>query len=123
MTWRVGDARQPVAEVGTDLVVVAYLHLPPTELARALGHAAAALAPGGRAVVVGHDVRNLAEGTGGPQDPGVLTSPEPVRRALEAGGLVVGVAEVARRPVPGAPRDALDTVVVAHRPGPSSQPE
>lgn len=117
VAWVVADARTPAIAPGSaDLVVVAYLHLPADDLARALGHAADAVAPGGRAVVVGHDVRNPAEGTGGPQDLAVLTSPSTVASALRDHGLTVARAEVAVRPVPGAARPALDTVVVATRP-------
>lgn len=125
VTWLVGDARAPHVPPGSvDLVVVAYLHLPADDLALALTHAADAVAPGGLAVVVGHDVRNPGEGTGGPQDPAVLTSARPVADALRGRGLEVVRAEVAARAVEGADRPALDTVVVATRPqGPSSRPE
>lgn len=117
VAWVVADARTPaIAPASADLVVVAYLHLPADDLARALGRAADAVAPGGHAVVVGHDVRNPAEGTGGPQDLAVLTSPSTVADVLRDHGLQVGRAEVATRPVPGATRPALDTVVVASRP-------
>ena len=125
VAWVVADARTPAVAPGVvDLVVVAYLHLPAADLAVALGRAADAVAPGGRAVVVGHDVRNPPEGTGGPQDLAVLTSPALVAGVLRDHGLHVERAEVAERPVPGATRPALDTVVVAARPeGPSSRSE
>lgn len=125
VTWLVGDARGPVVDPGSvDLVVVAYLHLPEPDLTMALCHAADAVAPGGRAVVVGHDARNPAEGVGGPQDQAVLTSVELVTGALERRGLAVVRAEVAARQVDGADRAALDTVVVATRPaGSGSHPE
>ncbi len=116
VAWVVADARTPVVGPGSaDLVVVAYLHLPADDLRTALGHAADAVAPGGRAVVVGHDVRNPAEGTGGPQDVAVLTSTDLVATALRRHGLTVREARVAAREVPGATRAALDTVVVAVR--------
>ena len=125
VAWVVGDARAPLIAPGSvDLVLVAYLHLPADDLVLALGRAADAVAPGGTVVVVGHDVRNPAEGTGGPQDVAVLTSTPLVAGALRDHGLRVGRAEVAARPVPGAERPALDTVVVASRPsGPPSRPE
>jgi SAM-dependent methyltransferase len=125
VAWVVADARTPAIAPGSaDLVVVAYLHLPADDLTRALGRAADAVASGGRAVVVGHDVRNPAEGTGGPQDVTVLTSPSLVAGVLRDHGLQVERAEVAVRPVPGAARPALDTVVVAARPaGPGSRAE
>lgn len=125
VTWLVGDARDGVTPPGSaDLVVVAYLHLPAPDLRLALGRAADAVAPGGRAVVVGHDARNLAEGVGGPRDPAVLTSVGLVTDALAGRGLDVVRAEVAERRVEGADRPALDTVVVATRPlGPGSPRE
>lgn len=116
VAWAVADARTPAIAPGwADLVLVAYLHLPADDLAQALGHAADAVTPGGHAVVVGHDVRNPAEGTGGPQDTAVLTSTEGVQAVLRDRGLTVRQARVAAREVPGAARPALDTVVVAVR--------
>jgi 2-polyprenyl-3-methyl-5-hydroxy-6-metoxy-1,4-benzoquinol methylase len=113
--WVVADVRtyRPPAG-GFDAVLVAYLHLAPDELASVLRTAAAAVAPGGTMLVVGHDRSNLTEGVGGPQDPELLYTVEGVVAALP--GLRVVRAERARRPVPGEPRDALDTVVRAVRP-------
>lgn len=114
--WQVADltATAPTDEV--DLVVLAYLHLPAPDRERVLAGAARVLAPGGTLVVVAHDLTNLTEGVGGPQDASVLTEPRGVAQPLEDAGLEVVVAEVARRPVPQADRPALDTVVVARRP-------
>lgn len=124
VTWVVADARcAVVAPRSADLVVVAYLHLPADDLALALAHAADAVVPGGRAVVVGHDARNLAEGVGGPRDPAVLTSTSLVTGALTGRGLEVVRAEVAARAVDGSDRPALDTVVVATRPSEPSRVE
>lgn len=99
-----------------DAVVVAYLHLTAEPLAKALRAAAAALAPGGRIVIVGHDVRNVAEGVGGPQDPDVLYRAETVAAQLEP--LRVLRAGSVTRAVEGADgRDAIDTLVVAEAVG------
>ncbi|RKN51150.1 class I SAM-dependent methyltransferase [Micromonospora endolithica] len=115
--WRIEDVTAWTPEpAGYDLVLVAYLHLLPEHLAGVLGRAGAAVRPGGRIVVVGHDRANLAGGTGGPRDPAILLTPESVVAALH--GLRVERAETARRPVTGADGatvDALDTVVVARR--------
>ena len=94
-------------------MLVAYLQLREAELDGVLRRAAAALAPGGVLLVVGHDVTNLAEGTGGPPDPAVLYTPESITRAL--GGLTVLRAGRVRRPVPAADREAVDTLVRAVR--------
>ena len=73
VTWVEADVVEwRPATASFDLVVVMYLHLPAEQRRRALAHAAAALAPGGVLLVVGHDTSNLVKGTGGPQDPEVL---------------------------------------------------
>jgi SAM-dependent methyltransferase len=116
--WRVADVTAYRPGPGTvDLVLLAYLHLPAEDLAGVLAAGAAALRPGGRLLVVGHDLANLAGGVGGPQDPAILLTPERVTAAL--GGLRIDRAETVRRPVPrpdGTTADALDTLVLATRP-------
>ncbi|HEX6498719.1 MAG TPA: class I SAM-dependent methyltransferase [Micromonosporaceae bacterium] len=114
--WVVADVQEyqpPTAAF--DVVLVAYLHIPRRERARVLERAAAALVPGGRILVIGHDETNLRDGVGGPQDPTVLYSPEAITGDLP--GLTVLRAERARRPVEvdGTVRYALDTVVCAAR--------
>ncbi|HEY2521856.1 MAG TPA: methyltransferase domain-containing protein [Streptosporangiaceae bacterium] len=99
-----------------DLVLIAYIQLPAgrlTELARA---AAAALAPGGTLLAVGHDRDNLERGHGGPRDPGVLWTPQVVTAGLT--GLTVQQAEQVNRTVttPDGERTAIDTLVRAVRP-------
>jgi SAM-dependent methyltransferase len=98
-----------------DLVLVAYLHLLPAERAAMLRGAATALARHGTLLVVGHDLANLAEGVGGPQDPAVLYTPEAV--VAELTGLEVRRAERVRRPVDteAGTSEAVDTLVLATR--------
>jgi SAM-dependent methyltransferase len=105
--------RPPPGE--SDLVLLAYVHLLPGELAGVLHRAAGALAPGGTMLVVGHDVANLVDGTGGPQDPEVLYTPESI--AAELDGLEVRRAERVRRPVQAeaGSTEAIDTLVRAVR--------
>ena len=114
--WVVADLRdyQPAPGV-FDGVIVAYLHLPPADLSIVLGRAAQALAPGGRILVVGHDVTNIDEGVGGPQDPVILHTPQAIVAALA--GLTVRRAERVRRPVQteNGVVDAIDTLVAAVR--------
>lgn len=94
-----------------DLVVVVYLHLPAGEREAVYGHAAAAVAPAGRLVVIGHDPLNAAEGQGGPPDTVRLFTADELAAVIIATdpSLVVERAEVIRRvPPPGrAPIDAL----------------
>jgi 2-polyprenyl-3-methyl-5-hydroxy-6-metoxy-1,4-benzoquinol methylase len=102
-----------------DAVLIAYLHLPPPHRRQVLAGAVAALAPGGRILVVGHDRTNLTDGTGGPRDPDILYTPDEIVADLP--GLSVRRAQPARRPVvtDDGVVDAIDTVVLAVRPGPT----
>ena len=95
-----------------DLVAVMFLHLPSGERRAVYAAAADAVAPGGRLLVVGHDLSNLTDGAGGPQDPAVLFTPDGI--AGDLGDLAIERTEVVRRDV-GEGRVALDAVVVAVR--------
>jgi SAM-dependent methyltransferase len=114
--WIVADLRdfEPDRDF-YDLVLIAYLQVSNELRATVMARAAAALAPGGTAFVVGHDLTNLTEGTGGPQDPDVLYTPEAVRAELP--GLRVVRAERVHRTVErdGGPATAIDTLVRAIR--------
>lgn len=114
--WVQADVLEYLPESGAyDAVVIAYLHLGARKLATVLGHAAQALAPGGTLVVVGHDVTNIADGVGGPQDPAILLTPDLVTEGLEqvGGGLRISRAERVHRQTDRAPQPAIDTLVVA----------
>ena len=114
--WIVADLRDYEPERDAyDLALIAYLQVSPALRATVLARAAAALAPGGTAFVVGHDLANLTEGVGGPQDPDVLYTPEAVRAELP--GLRVVWAGRVRRPVErdGGTATAVDTLVRAVR--------
>ena len=80
--WIVADLRDYEPERDAyDLVLIAYLQVSPVLRANVLARAAAALTPGGTVFIVGHDLTNLTEGVGGPQDPDVLYTPEAVGRS------------------------------------------
>lgn len=96
-----------------DLVCVLYLQLPAQQRRLVLGRAAAAVAPGGTFLLVGHDSTNLEHGHGGPSDAHVLFTPEDV--AAELPGLELVKAERVLRPVDGAERPAIDALVRARR--------
>ncbi len=129
IAWKVADVREEVGPAGAySLVCVVYLHLVTDERRRTVRHAAAAVAPGGVLLVVGHDTTNLTEGVGGPQDPLVLFTPGDILADLnaepnaEAGGSaadwVVERAERVRRPVrsaDGETREAVDALVRLRR--------
>ncbi|MBD3781571.1 MAG: class I SAM-dependent methyltransferase [Micrococcales bacterium] len=115
----VADALQPtpapVDGGGYDLVLFAYLQIPDAPWRTALGHGVDAALPGGTVLVICHAERNLGEGTGGPQDPAVLHDPDAVIAAGDGLPVSVVSAELRERPVDGADRPALDTVVVFRR--------
>jgi SAM-dependent methyltransferase len=115
--WRVTGVvewRPPAASF--DLVIVMYLHMVAGQRRQVLATAVSAVAPGGTVLVVGHDISNLQEGTGGPQDPAVLFSPEDIVEDLP--GLQIARAERVKRTVvlDDAQMTAVDALVRAVRP-------
>jgi SAM-dependent methyltransferase len=72
IAWVVADATTFTAPERVDLALLCYLQLPAGERRAAVRNAARALAPGGVLLVIAHHSRNLPDGTGGPQDAGVL---------------------------------------------------
>jgi SAM-dependent methyltransferase len=81
--WQLADltAYQPAMQA-YDLVCLFYLHLPKADFHEILRRAAEALRPGGILLVVGHDLRNLADGCGGPRDPDVLYTSQGITAVL-----------------------------------------
>jgi SAM-dependent methyltransferase len=95
-----------------DLVLLMFIHLPAAERERVYRIAAAAVAPGGTLLVVGHDRSNLVDGAGGPQDPDVLFTAGEIATSLGPGFDVVR-AETVRRG--SGERVPIDAVLVARR--------
>lgn len=110
--WQVADVTTYSPDGGYDLVVVCYLHLPRAQMRPLLERAGTWVAPGGHLVVVGHAVRNLYEGVGGPDDPDRLQDEELYAEA--AGDLVVERLEEVDRVTPNG--TAIDVVLRAYRP-------
>jgi len=96
-----------------DLVLLAYLQLPPHQRAIVLERAAEALRPGGTFLLVGHDLTNHTEGHGGPKDPAVLWTADEIVDALVSRGLTIERSGTVLRDVAEAPRPAIDTLVRA----------
>jgi SAM-dependent methyltransferase len=112
VTWVTADVTTWTAPpASVDLVVVAYLHLPQAETVAVLTRAVGWLRPGGRLLVLGHDVENIASGVGGPQEPAILHSVE--RLAPVAELLKVDRLERVPRETPAG--TALDTLLWARR--------
>jgi SAM-dependent methyltransferase len=98
--WVHGDVLgQDLGTQRFDLTVTAYLQLPEQERAAAVRRTFAALRPGGTFFLIAHDSSNLAEGTGGPQDPAVLFTAEEVLADLDGERFEVERAERVARPV------------------------
>jgi SAM-dependent methyltransferase len=120
ITWVCADATTWEADGSYDLAVVAYLQLAPTERRAAVRRAFHALRPGGTFLLVAHDSTNLAEGTGGPQDPAVLMTADDVLDDLEDADLEALRAERVVRQVPqpdGTTAPAYDALVRLERRG------
>lgn len=115
--WVRADLTQyrPVA-AAFDLVVILYLHLPPDARRGVLEQAVTALRPGGRLLIVGHDLENRVAGHGGPQDPSVLYTPN--RIAAELPGLTMARAQTLKRQVQTSEgvASAFDTLVLGMKP-------
>ena len=124
VTWVVADATTwaPPTE-GFDLVAVFYLQLPAADRRAALRTAARALDVGGTLVLVGHDLLNLTEGHGGPQDPAVLLTAEDILDDLTAAEVELDLELVTERAgrvdrvvaIEDGERTAIDTFVRVRR--------
>lgn len=113
VAWVTADVTGWTAEPESlDLVLVAYLHLPEADTTALLRRAVGWLRPGGRLLVLGHDVENLTAGAGGPQEPAILHSVD--RLAPVAALLDVDRLEQVVRQTPDGP--ALDTLLWGRRP-------
>jgi SAM-dependent methyltransferase len=102
-----------------DLVLVAYLHVPEDDTRALLARAVGWLRPGGRLLVLGHDVGNIASGVGGPQEPAVLHSVDRLRPVADL--LEVDRLEQVPRETPAG--TALDTLLWGRRPARPVAPE
>ncbi|KQS66047.1 bifunctional 2-polyprenyl-6-hydroxyphenol methylase/3-demethylubiquinol 3-O-methyltransferase UbiG [Modestobacter sp. Leaf380] len=113
VTWAVDDVTNWSTAPGScDLVLVVYLHLPEAGMTALLTRAVDWLRPGGRLLLLGHDVDNVAHGVGGPQDTTILHSVD--RLAPVAALLDVDRCEQVRRETPAG--TALDTLLWGTRP-------
>lgn len=110
--WQVADITTYAPSETFDLVLLCYLHLPRRAMRRVLEHARSWVAPGGRLVLIGHAVRNLTDGVGGPDDVDRLQDEE--LYAAAAQGMVVERLEEVERDTPSG--TAIDVVMRARQP-------
>lgn len=120
--WVLADVSAFQPKPGSyDLVLICYLQLPAPERHAVMVLAREALVDGGTLLYIGHDLSNVRQGWGGPQDPAVLCTPMDIVADLP--GFEIIKAEVVQRPVAlepahGGPTEAvaLDALVRAKRP-------
>lgn len=121
ITFAVGDLRDDTpAEQAYDLVSAQYLHLPSAIRRPAYARLAAAVAPGGTVLLVGHHPRDLDGPMPRPQDPELFADEQELAAAFDERDWEVVVAQA--RPHPATHPDGhevtvYDTVVTARRRG------
>jgi SAM-dependent methyltransferase len=113
ITYEVADVESYEPQQPFDLVIVFYVHLMEEDARSMLDMAAKAVAPGGTLFGVGHALRNLTDGVGGPPYPEILWTEELIRPSLD-GFDVVELGERTRS-IDGSTVDAIDLVVRATR--------
>ena len=112
--WVVADATVYEPSKQFDLVVVFYLHVLPEDLAAVMATASDALMPGGTLFAVGHALRNMTDGHGGPQYPEILWDEGTLAPMVED----LDIMELGERVRPIADTDtsAIDLVLHAVKP-------
>ena len=113
VTWVVADVTAYEPDRKFDLVIIVYVHLDPEAMRTLFDRAVNALAPAGTLIALGHALRNLTDGVGGPPHPEILWTEERIAPLLE--GLdVVSMGEVFR-PVEDSDIEAIDILAHASR--------
>ena len=103
--WLVSDVLAYEPEPDFNLVLIFYVHFLEPEMERLFGVARKALRPGGRLIALGHHLKNLDGGYGGPQFPQVLWTEERIT-PLIAGMEIVKFGE-RLRPVVAKPGEVI----------------
>jgi SAM-dependent methyltransferase len=97
--WRQADLTTWAPPASTfDLVSAQYMHLPPEPRAALFARLAAAVAPGGTLLIVGHDFSDLAAGAHRPDMPEMFFTAEEVAASLTPGEWDVLVTDARARP-------------------------
>ncbi len=93
----VADVREWEPDGDFDLILIAYIHLQAPDFEKVVRKAREWLTPSGELFLIGHDVSNVEDGHGGPQDPGILWDVDDICGWLD--GMTIIEAQVVRRPV------------------------
>lgn len=118
VTWEQHDVREWAPPAGSfDLVSSQYMHLPAADRGGYFARIAAAVAPGGLLLVVGHDVSDIAAGAHRPPDPGRFFGPDEVVAVLGDGWEILDASARSRPPKvhEGQVHQVADATVVARR--------
>lgn len=112
--WVVADVTSYEAERRFDLVMIVYVHMLDDDTGDFFDRAITALAPGGTLIGVGHALRNLTEGVGGPPYPEILWTAERIAPFLKG----LDIVELAERlrPVDDSDIPAIDLLIHATKP-------
>jgi SAM-dependent methyltransferase len=117
--WRHADLRSWTPDPASfDLVSAQYMHLPSAERRPLFARLAAAVAPGGTLLLVGHDVSDLDTGAHRVHDPDMFFTAEEVAASLAPGEWEVLVVDARPRPAKSHEGEGItvhDAVVRAHR--------
>jgi SAM-dependent methyltransferase len=112
--WVVADVTTFVPHRKFDLVLIVYVHLDANAMENLFARAVEALAPGGTLIGLGHALRNLADGVGGPPYPDILWTEDRIAPLVESLD-IVDLKEVLR-PVDGSDVNAIDILLQATKP-------
>jgi SAM-dependent methyltransferase len=112
--WVVADVTTFVPHRKFDLVLIVYVHLNANAMENLFARAVEALAPGGTLIGLGHALRNLADGVGGPPYPDILWTEARIAPLVESLD-IVDLKEVLR-PVDGSDVNAIDILLQATKP-------
>ncbi|MEU4692672.1 bifunctional NAD(P)/FAD-dependent oxidoreductase/class I SAM-dependent methyltransferase [Actinoplanes sp. NPDC023714] len=111
ITFRHADLRAEAPDAGSyDLVSAQFMHLPPQERRELWANLAAAVAPGGTLLIVGHHPSDLATFVGRMHFPDMLFTGEEIAATLDPAQWEVTAAET--RPRPG--KDAAGREITIH---------
>ncbi|WP_427005125.1 class I SAM-dependent methyltransferase [Pseudarthrobacter sp. H2] len=119
ITWAHQDLTSSPPPAGTfDLVSVQFMHVPAPERTALYQRLAAAVAPGGTLLIVGHHPTDLGAGVPRPSSPGLLFAAEEIAADLDPEEWEILVCEARPRPAEdpaGNPVTVTDSVLRARR--------